>query len=122
MFGVRRHLAAHEAVEDVGLRHEHLVEAEHPHHRHQHDRPADDHVDPSGLEARVVRTLGRRLGGERAEDVFGGGPREPEVVDALRVVLGDPELDRGDGGDGAREPDERRGVGRARHDARERRR
>ena len=54
------------------------------------------------------------LGGEGAEHVLGRGARQTEVVDALGVVLGEAELDRGDGGDGAGEADERRRLGGAR--------
>ena len=43
-----------------------------------------------------------------AEHVLGGVAREHEVVDLLGVVLGEAQLDRGDGGDGPGEPDQRR--------------
>ena len=97
-------LTAHQTVEDVGLADTSISSK--PSTRRiadEHDRAADDHVDPARLEARVVRALRRpRLGRERAEHVLGRGAREPEVVDLLAVVLGEAQLDRGDGGDGAR--------------------
>ena len=65
-------LAAHQAVEDVGLRHEHLVETEHAEDADEHRGAADDHVDPPRLEPRVVGALLGGLGGEGAEHVLGG--------------------------------------------------
>ena len=47
------------------------------------DRAADDDVDPARLEPGIVAALADRLGRERAEHVFGRGPGEPEVVDAV---------------------------------------
>ena len=64
----------------------------------------------------------RALGGEGAEHVLGGGRVKMEVVDALGVVLGQAELDRGDGGDGAGEADERRRLGGTRDERAGRRR
>ena len=75
-----------EAVEDVGLGDEHLVEAPVPHHRDDDDRAADDHVDPARFEAGVVAALRDRLGRQRAEHLLGGRARQPEVVDALAVA------------------------------------
>src|SRR3954454_9381947 len=92
-------LAAHQTVEDVGLTDEHLLETEHAEDADQHRGAADDHVDAPGFQPRVVPTLLRVLGGEGAEDVLRGGARQHEVVDLLGVVLGQPELHRGDGGD-----------------------
>ena len=53
-------LAGDEAVEDVGLRYQALVEAEVAHDRHEDDDPADDDVDPLGFEAGVVDAIGPR--------------------------------------------------------------
>ena len=81
--GGLRDLRTHQPVEDVGFRDEHLVEAERPQDRRRDDGPADDHVDPAGLEPRVVATDVGRLERERAEDVLGRGAGQAEVVDAL---------------------------------------
>src|SRR5256885_16494975 len=40
--GCRSELRTHQTVEDVGLADQHLVEAEHPKHAHQHPDPAHD--------------------------------------------------------------------------------
>ena len=100
-------LAADQAVEDVGLRHQHLAR-----------------IRARGRSRRAPsrRRRSRRRGPAR---VRGCAPlfafsvasvrntssaavaRQTEVVDPLRVVLGMPELDRGDGRDGAGESDER---------------
>ena len=62
-----------DAVEDVGFRDQHLVESPVPHHRHDHDHAAHDHVDAALLESGVVAALRDRLGRERAEDLLGRG-------------------------------------------------
>ena len=85
-----------------------LVEAERAHEGDEHAAAADDHVGPRLLQPGVVDPVGQRLGGERAEHVLGGRPGQCEVVDPVAVVLGQPELDRGDGGDGAGQADDRR--------------
>ena len=41
--------------------------------------------------------VARGLGGQRAEHVLAAAAGEHEVVDAVAVVLGQAELDRGDG-------------------------
>ena len=64
-----------EAVEDVGFRHEQLVEVEVAHHRHDDDRAADDHVDAARFEAGVVAPL-RRSARSRA---CGTHPRPPRA-------------------------------------------
>jgi hypothetical protein len=45
------------AVEDVGLRHQHLVEPQGAHDRDQHEGAPDDHVDAAGLEAGRVDVI-----------------------------------------------------------------
>ena len=53
-----------------------LVEAERAHDRDEHAAAADDHVGPRLLEAGVVDAVGPALGGEGAEHVLGGRPRQ----------------------------------------------
>ena len=73
-------------------------------------QPADDHVGPRLLQARVVDPVGQALGGQRAEHVLDGRPREAEVVDVVAVVLGQPDLDGGDRRDGAGQADDGLGL------------
>ena len=73
--------------------------------------PADDHVDPARLEPRIVAALLRRLGRQRPEHVLHRLPgQRGRGGSASRSYSARPELDRRDGGDGPREPDERLGV------------
>ena len=104
-----------EAVEDVRLRHEHLVEVEVPQHRHDDDRAADDHVDAAWFEPGVVAPLFDGFGGERAEHLFGGGACQPEVMDAFAFRRVDAELDRGHGPHRSRGADQRLRGGGAGH-------
>ena len=64
---------AGEAVEDVGLGDEQLVETPVAHDADDDDRAADDDVDPARLEPGIVPPLALRLGRERPEDLLGGG-------------------------------------------------
>src|SRR5262245_58541773 len=103
-----------QSVEDVGLRHDHLVEAEAPEQRHEHAAAAHDHVGAGLLQARVVDAAVVGLGGQRAEDVLGRVAGEVEVVDAVAVVFRQPDLHRGHGRDGPGQADQRAGLGRRR--------
>ena len=105
-------LAAHQAVEDVGLAHQHLVEAEDA-------EDADEHARCHRRSRRPVPARARGCGHARSA-VSVARVRNTSSA-ASRVsrkwwifsgsYSGMPELDRGDGGDGAGEADERRGLG-----------
>ena len=97
---------------------EHFVEAEHAHHVHEHDRAADDHVDATGLEPGSARAV-RRSRWQGCGTRLPPPPASSGSGDALGVVLRQAELDRGDGGDGSRETDERRRFRGARDEARD---
>jgi hypothetical protein len=97
--------------EDVRLGHDHLLEPQPAEDGDQHAAPADDHVGPGLLEPGVVDAVGAGLGGQRAEHVLGGVTGEREVVDAVAVVGGEPDLDRGHGADRAGQADEGAGLG-----------
>ena len=47
------------------------------------------------MQARIVHAVSQPLGGQRAEDILGSGPREHEPVDDLRIVGIEADLDRG---------------------------
>ena len=47
------------------------------------------------MQARIVHAVSQPLGGQRAEDILGRGPREHEPVDDLRIVGIEADLDRG---------------------------
>ena len=79
-----------QAVEDVGLRHEHLVEAPMSHHRHDNDHPADDHVDAARFETGIVPAPGDRFGREGAEISSAAAAGEAELIDALALAPSTP--------------------------------
>ena len=73
----------------------------------EHDQATDDHLGPRGLHARHALTPSRGQCGQaiaQLSDAFGP---EHVMVDPRSVVFDETEVDRCEGRDGAREPDQR---------------
>ena len=96
------------AVEDVPLAHLDLTKAVSGHDLVQDDESTDDHRRPRRLEAGHVCALGKRQRGKVFEHAAGDGLCDPVAVDPDRVVLGEAEVDRGDGRDRAGDADRAR--------------
>ena len=99
-----------EPVEDVALRHQQLVDAERADEGDEHAQP------PTITSARAssnpglwIRSASRSVASVRNTSSM-AVRREREVVDQVAVVLGHPELDRADRGDGAGQADHRLGL------------
>ena len=75
-----------------------------------HSRRRSRRLAPSSRPG-LCDAVGARLGGERAEHVLDGRPGQHEVVDAVAVVLGEPDLDRRGGRTVPASPTNARGVG-----------
>ena len=101
---IRRRAARGDAVEQVRLGHDDLLEAEEAQDLDHRTGPADDHLGPLRRQTGVVDPIGQRFGDERPVHVLRRRPAEHEAVDESPVVGGEAELDRGERAERAGQP------------------